>query len=368
MKLWKTWLAVVVLLGLPMCIIHQFSIEFSLRRYMNIFNRTAAAGAVPSHPMPLDIVSILLPANRTTNTTQLNGTTMTQSGHVVPVLKVPDVSELCSNPRVNDELAAMYSTFEWKSAPQLPRTLSKENAQQMRAFLIAIKDMFCALGISWSLFYGSLLGAYITHDCLPWDDDLDIIIQKDAIDLLAKMHKDGSLPKKYNIGYVLTSGLHKLYWAPGKKIKPYSWAWPFVDLMPYQETEKNIQNIDRNKGHRFDVPKSLALPFVMRPFGPLWLPAPRDSWKMMGVTYKEMKQFLCKAPGYDHVNERRRKDGKSTDCKNLHFQYRFVHREKSAEGGVLETLHLGDEPLYSVHYNEPLYPNTNPYKWLMAKS
>jgi hypothetical protein len=208
----------------------------------------------------------------------------------ITVLRVPRVSELCTNPHINDELTAIYATFEWSSSP----TLSKQQAARQQSFLVAVKDMFCSLGISWSLYYGSLLGAFITHDILPWDDDLDIIVKEEDIQLLAKLQSNGTLTARFNVGYVFYQKIHKLYWAPGRKIRTFPWAWPYVDVMGYEEGAKNFKNSDREKSHRFDIDKSFAVPFRMRPFGPIWVPAPHDTWKMMSLTYKKMTQFNVK--------------------------------------------------------------------------
>ncbi|ELU07370.1 hypothetical protein CAPTEDRAFT_187730, partial [Capitella teleta] len=187
-----------------------------------------------------------------------------------------------------------------------------------------------------------------------------------ALNLLAAYDKNGTLSARYNISYVVTSGLHKLYWSPGKTIKPYSWAWPFMDIIAYEKSKTGFSNIDRTKGHRFKAQVDWIYPLHMRPFGPVWVPAPRDPWKMMGVTYKNgMKEFLCREPAWDHMHETNRKSVERT-CKDLHNDYRFVYREPKSDGGLIETLKLGDETLYSVEYDEPFYQDVNPYKWKMV--
>ncbi|ELT98101.1 hypothetical protein CAPTEDRAFT_207763 [Capitella teleta] len=165
---------------------------------------------------------------------------------------------------------------------------------------------------------------------------------------------------RYNISYVITGGLHKLYWSPGKKIKPYSWAWPFIDIIAYNNSKEGFRNIDLSKGHQFKAKTDLVYPLHMRPFGPVWVPAPRDPWRMMGLTYKKgTREFLCSEPHYDHIRERGRKGAKKNACEDLHGDDRFVYREPKLDGALIETLKLGDETLYSIEYDMRMLIRTN---------
>ncbi|MEE4248725.1 MAG: LicD family protein, partial [Kangiellaceae bacterium] len=275
-------------------------------------------------------------------------------------LRVPSVDELCTNPHINDELSGIYSTFQWKSSEHLPRMLTEHQTQMMHEFLHSVMRAFCDLKIEWMIYYGSLLGAYITHDALPWDDDLDLILEERALRILAVEHKNGMLSARYNISYVITGGLHKLYWSPGKKIKPYSWAWPFMDIIAYNNSKEGFRNIDLSKGHQFKAKTDLVYPLHMRPFGPVWVPAPRDPWRMMGLTYKKgTREFLCSEPHYDHIRERGRKGAKKNACEDLHGDDRFVYREPKLDGALIETLKLGDETLYSIEYDMRMLIRTN---------
>ncbi|ELT95240.1 hypothetical protein CAPTEDRAFT_211109 [Capitella teleta] len=361
MKLLRAYLFGLVFLGLPSYLLY-------LQLSGNIYGRFALAISNVTHTGQIaapdqTLVTSPIPAKTPLVAT---ATAAANKKSAPKCLRVPSVDELCTNPHINDELSGIYSTFQWKSSEHLPRMLTEDQTQMMHEFLHSVMRAFCDLKIEWMIYYGSLLGAYITHDALPWDDDLDLILEERALRILAVEHKNGMLSARYNISYVITGGLHKLYWSPGKKIKPYSWAWPFMDIIAYNKSKESFSNLDIYRIHRFKAQLDWVYPLHMRPFGPVWVPAPRDPWRMMGLTYKKgMREFVCSEPHYDHIRERGRKGAKKNSCKDLHGDYRFVYREPKSDGGLIETLKLGDETLYSIEYDEPFYEDVNPYKWKM---
>lgn len=295
------------------------------------------------------------------NSVEYLNTVNSDDGFLRPI-RVPYVSELCRNPDLDKELQGYYGNITIYSHPGLPRLLDAEQRKINTEFLMSIKKLFCDVNATWTLYFGSLLGAYISHDLLAWDDDLDIILDDDDITPVIEMHKNGTLASKYNIGYANVTGLHKLYWTRSEIISPWWWSWPFVDVITFKRTNSEIQLLDREKLHIAPLDKKSVFPLHLRPFGGAWLPVPRDPWTLMKVTYhKEIRKFKCEEPGYDHVREIVREKKRMVDCNSLRGYYPFAYREQN---GTTESLKLGDRVIYTwQNDNEPVHTGAQPFDW-----
>lgn len=68
------------------------------------------------------------------------------------------------------------------------REMTLKDIQQVSLEILDVIDMFCSNnGINYSLGYGSLIGAIRHHGCIPWDDDIDIIMTRPDYDKFVKL-------------------------------------------------------------------------------------------------------------------------------------------------------------------------------------
>ena len=76
-------------------------------------------------------------------------------------------------------------------------------------------DRICKkYGINYSLCGGTVVGAYLYGGCLPWDDDVDLMMTRDNYNRFLEVVKD-ELPQKYSVhNYQLSEE----YWSPFTKI------------------------------------------------------------------------------------------------------------------------------------------------------
>lgn len=76
-------------------------------------------------------------------------------------------------------------------------------------------DKICRkYGINYSLCGGSVVGAHLYGRCLPWDDDVDLMMTRDNYNYFLKVVKE-ELPQKYSVhNYQLSEE----YWSPFTKI------------------------------------------------------------------------------------------------------------------------------------------------------
>ena len=204
------------------------------------------------------------------------------------------------------DLQKAWDRVPFNNASNMPRALNESQHVQLIGLLDLVDHIFRKYNISYSLYFGSLLGSYLSHSILPWDDDLDIVM--DAKDLLKlhRIHDQRILKNEMGLN-LLIQCFKWPYKVPPKtrgqvfkvckniKLKIYngvhegisnvtSWRWPFVDILTF---DSNVSHVWIN-----NYPKPIVIkydeffPFHRRPFSGLWLPAPSSPKEALGRYYK----------------------------------------------------------------------------------
>ena len=215
--------------------------------------------------------------------------------------------------------------------------------------------VICAkLNITYMMYGGTLLGSWGHHDIIPWDDDIDLQVNiRNRDELYSALSLDTSQYRVISAGPRL-----KLFSRDGTKTSRYPWLWPYIDIHFYRENDTHIKDSSKEFA-KYVYEKALLFPVHLRPFGPLKLSAPRDSYATLRKTYKGHK---CETYSYSHRLEQLRKLPKNVvPCENFKDQVAFVHRTQSKNGGLKETLMLGDSVIQTLIVQEPEYAVTNPY-------
>lgn len=285
-------------------------------------------------------------------------------------------------PSLND------SAIKWMSAPMLPRALTKPQYNTYLQLLHNLSQLFISAGVVFIMCDGTLLGSYIFHDFIPWDDDMDLMVRYQDLPKIKKMFKDKLLWTQYGIlGYHDEGNeyeydtLNKLpddiydssyfdYVPPDKgrtnKTKRYhkfkffykdsraagdsKWKWPYVDVKYFLENSTHVWNLDTQTRTRY-ISKNQFYPLHFRPFGRLWLPAPNDTRTFLQHQYNT---FKCRNSRWNHKEEKRQRSRK-VKCWRLAQYYPFVWRE-NLNDGVSEVLKLDGEIIQYIgipeSYNE----------------
>ena len=235
------------------------------------------------------------------------------------------------------------------SSSQMPRVVSRTEYNAMFDLLQKVTDILDHNNISYCLMFGTLIGSYVSHDLLPWDDDLDILVHNSSKARILELFQDGRHHGIVSYYYKIHPGkMIKVYFKNSSRTSAMKWRWPYVDILGYTIQNGFIVPVDKFK---FELHKDKFFPFHRRPFGPLWLPAPRRPEVILRIRYGE---FTCIGPMWDHRKERWRTQV-SASCGDLKHQYPFVRRGAVAghDGQTCETLMIGHTVYYSVIVDEP---------------
>ena len=233
---------------------------------------------------------------------------------------------------------------------------------------------------------GTLLGSYFFHDIIPWDDDMDIMVDYQDYPRLKKAFQNETIWSKYNlcgfhdsfneyefnllnktypdIGQIENKKLNKfkisnrtrfhkvkIFSTQSKKFKMYPWRWPFIDVTFYKYNKTHFWNHDRIQ---YFMPIENFFPFHSRLFMGMWLSAPHKTGSFLKRKLGKSGTFACKSGPWNHKKEEFTKSNEkvSVSCDSLNNVYVKVHRSKLEDGKTNESAILSNQVLYSVYVEE----------------
>ena len=97
-------------------------------------------------------------------------------------------------------LEKVWKTIPFLDAPNLPRVLNETQYDLLINVFHRMDRFFTDYNITWIMSFGTLLGSYMSHNLLPWDDDLDICIFYKDVQKVCKLHNQGIMKKRYDLG------------------------------------------------------------------------------------------------------------------------------------------------------------------------
>ena len=227
-----------------------------------------------------------------------------------------------------------YSRF----APALNSTEHMWYAQLVREFVQRCKDF----NITFMLKDGSVLGAYMHHGFIPWDDDVDVHVlhshQRRLQSAFESSHTHGLKQYKY---------FQWKLWNKNKSINTRKeWNWPCIDIFFFKENDIQVYDYTHRVPRR-RFPKGDIFPLQVGLFENMFVPVPNNMTAYLKKTYGFDVFKIRECNRFDHKKEKVTEPPIAISTSLLFHVYPHVYRRQS-NGYSYEELRLGHTILYKT--------------------
>ncbi|XP_064646262.1 uncharacterized protein LOC135499448 [Lineus longissimus] len=260
-------------------------------------------------------------------------------------------------PHVNKDIAMKIMKIKG-------RELAKEYREVLLDLLRTFMKIAEELNLIWFAYGGTLVGTWRHHGFVPWDDDIDILVNNSQ--------KPGLLKKFLSMEpqYVGHDGdpIIKMFSNKSQvKIKDSNHRWPFIDILFFVENGDkiwdNLKYMDKYKFKKSDI-----FPTHKRPFENVMINAPKNALKILLPQYYWINPSHCSTWNYDHRTESGGRKRIEIPCEALKDVYPFVHREYiKGNEAMKETLKLGEKVIQTKYVEEMESSRTPPFTLKPAK-
>jgi len=174
---------------------------------------------------------------------------------------------------------------------------SDDDLRSLDLTLGTVLNVLNRLNVTYFMNGGTLLGSYRHHGRIPWDDDIDLILNASDKQLIWQSFT--ALKPEY--GLFLSSFHWKVYPRQhGRTVPSKPFRWPFVDLLFFLENDTHLYN--ESPRWRCECwPRFTVFPLRQRPFGDFRIPAPCDMERVLAVDYDNTS--VCVSRGYNHADD-----------------------------------------------------------------
>ena len=235
-----------------------------------------------------------------------------------------------------------------------PILTQNEKSQLLRAF-DAFVYLCDAAGVTYFLLEASLMGVRRHHGMIPWDDDIDIVVDASQWDIL---HAVLSSADGFQL-FAPSDVQWKFFVNTSKPFPDKPFKFPYLDIFFFRGDEDFVWAITEGLKHDLVHRRADIFPLVRRPFEGRLVPVPNNLPLLVDQSHDVSE---CVTGEYNHkTNERFYYSGKvSIPCEHLRDVYPFVDRELK-EGGLVveETLRVGRRVVHRFVFRDAVTARRN---------
>jgi len=228
--------------------------------------------------------------------------------------------------------------------------MTKDDLHSLNLTLGSLLGELNRLNVTYFMISGTLLGSYRHHGRIPWDDDVDLMLnssdKKRIYEALTALEPDYQL-------YLYSDFDSPYHWKffplrHGRSVPLRSLRWPFVDLLFFSENDTHVWNpSDYYPNHCWR--RSVIFPLRQRPFDHFQIPAPCSVLHALVVEYN---LSVCVSRHNSHAYGRRLPwHPVAVNCSSLANRYPMVVRPPPTPDShqvVAESLVLGGHTVQTI--------------------
>ena len=244
----------------------------------------------------------------------------------------------------------------------LPRSLTEKEYYKVRDLIRDVDVLFTENNMTYTLAHGTLLGSYLMHDLLPWDEDLDVwTSSENLVKIMDIFYKKRYRNMEASLRQFRSFTVLKISHTDGEVVghSHMSWKWPYVDVLFLTENQTHL--VTTMVSTHIVIDKADFFPIVRRPFMSMWLPSPYSPITILSRSYTKFAKEFTNGR-WNHKREAKQHK-LYVSAKSVVPYYPAVHRVL-CEGTDLveESLHLNNSKLYSVLVRQSNGPMNSLYK------
>ena len=189
-------------------------------------------------------------------------------------------------PSVRNASQAAINCSDW------PVSWKADRHARFVALLAGVDAFLHEANVSYAIADSTALGYARHNGCfIPWDDDIDIVVQSRRVDVKAITAHAKRHPVYCSAKCKYSCSL-KLFPCTGKRVPGYNWSYPFVDVFA--------------SGDRASTACGVIFPAKRVTLAGVRVNAPRDMDTHLSREFGLDYMTACKARSYDHSTETRR--------------------------------------------------------------
>ena len=182
---------------------------------------------------------------------------------------------------------------------------SKESYNSIKNLVINTQKCLEKLNIDFVPIHGTLLGLVRHNGLIPWDDDIDISVDKKYFDIIIK---NKNLFNNHGLDIFLYQynnrmAFIKIFYIHEKKIINQSWSWPFINVFGYYEKDNKFY-VENKEVIDYEFNKEDFMPFKTNLFENIPMNMPNNVDIVLNKLYGNDWENTCYSSTFDNRNHK----------------------------------------------------------------